>query len=379
MKGLWLAVAILLGGCATAPATPPAEPGPLDAPKDALRDEAIERFEAFLESTPNDPRFTPEALMRLADLYADRAEVMRSLQAEAAEARGEEPRWEPSNRRFIAMYSRVLREFPTYEHADAAAYLLGYYLIESGLLDQGQGVFEHIVCANRFPLVLDGLTEAAEARDRAEAPPAAAPSASETASSYVGCEPAWPASAYLTEVWMRIGDHCFDFGSLDEALEAYARVLRAPDGRFWTLAQYKTAWTHYRSDRYADAVRAFAALLGWIDAHPADPGADLRAEVVDYLAVCFAEDDWDLDGIPDGERGGPTPVDRLTDERLVPQGAPFLAEVYERVGDMELDVVRPAGAEAVWAAALQRWPLSERAESISEKLSKLRAGHGARP
>ncbi|MCC6877462.1 MAG: hypothetical protein IT378_24360 [Sandaracinaceae bacterium] len=59
---------------------------------------------------------------------------------------------------------------------------------------------------------------------------------------------------------------------------------------------YKLAWTHYRADRYAQAILRFDALLG-------SEERQLASESATYIAMCISEPDWDGDGADDPVSG----------------------------------------------------------------------------
>ena len=123
-----------------------------------------------------------------------------------------------------------------------------------------------------------------------------------TTNPYNGCQPLKGESRFLAEAWTRIGEHHFDRGELEPAIYAYSQVLPFTDSPYFDKALYKLAWSYYRADRFAEAVRRFDELVVLADkkrlgdAAEKREGSSLRGESIQYLALSFAERDWDGDG-----------------------------------------------------------------------------------
>src|SRR5205085_2064747 len=78
---------------------------------------------------------------------------------------------------------------------------------------------------------------------------------------------------------------------LHDAIAAYRQVLAFPISPYFDKALYKLAWSHYRADEIAEALRRFDELVVFSDAHKAGEGSELRAEAMQYLAISLAEPD----------------------------------------------------------------------------------------
>ncbi|MBN2494759.1 MAG: tetratricopeptide repeat protein [Deltaproteobacteria bacterium] len=231
------------------------------------RQEAIKVFEGFLAKYPSDPRYTPGALWRLAELYYERSKLALAEQEErfekelAAFNRGQrEQEPVPPVAHFektIAMLQRLIGDFPTYKLLDGAHYLLAYCLQEQGEATEAEGVWTSF--AERFP-----------------------------------------SSKLLPEVYTRLGELYFeDPDKLKEAIQAYSKVLEYPDSPMFDKALYKLAWTYYKVDRFQEAVENFDRLIAWSDKGQAGEDGEqdvarteLRKEALQYLAISFAEDEW---------------------------------------------------------------------------------------
>ncbi|HTV19858.1 MAG TPA: hypothetical protein VMG12_14335, partial [Polyangiaceae bacterium] len=125
----------------------------IDQEQDQLsitRDEAIRRLEAFVArySGPNaDPSATPDAMFRLAALYEEKARGDTKVEL----AQGLLPA--------MALYRRIVDEFPAYQELAGVAYYLGHAYTDAGRLDEGQQAWRSLVCHNNFPLVSDANDE----------------------------------------------------------------------------------------------------------------------------------------------------------------------------------------------------------------------------
>lgn len=332
------------------------------------RDEAIRRLEKFIARYSGDnadPSATPDAMFRLAALYEERARS--DFNAPLG----------PGLKPAIALYRRIIREFPNYEEIAAVHYYLGHAYTDSGQIDQGQQAWRALVCSNLYqvkddpkdpekillqplpqdhdqkfwtawynkhPLPLDkagpgGKHVHAKAKgigvDEEELgfkdpyPDTCNPIPQNTAP---GQDP-----RYLPEVWWKIGDYHFDqedpFGGpygLNRAVSAYQHSLVYKKPPIYGVAMYKLAWTYYKQQRYKTAVEWFVKLLHYADAQQektGDPGADFRSEAYTYIAGSLTYVDFD----------GPPPDD------------PFIPR--NDVLDVEQD---PLVAEQKMSIAIQR-------------------------
>jgi len=335
------------------------------------RDDAIALYEAFLTRYQDDPRWTPDVVYRLAELYFERSndEYLRAVaayDAQMAKFEGHQTgiipnqpqqSYDPS----IQLYARLIRQFPDYRLLDGALYLLGYCLGEQGMEEVARRSWLALVCANRYQPPLD-LEERPDERRL----PLAARGAGPFVDPYEACKPRDAAGRFNAEAWTRIGEHHFDHNEIEVAIAAYRRVLVDRDGPYYDKALYKLAWSYYRADRFVEASRGFDDLVQFADRRQRETGkfgSDLRAEAIQYLAVCFAEDDWDADGAPDTETG----VERI--EKFY-QGRPdaYVAEVYQRLGDAYFDGARYGEARAVYKLALSRWPLRVEGPEMMDRM-----------
>jgi len=237
---------------------------PIGAMERRRRLDAIQAFERFVETHPQDREFLPDAIFRLAELYYER--VDDEYQVSLGEYRVAYQRWktegsngdqpvEPSKRfdSSIALYQRLINDFPEYRLLDGAYYLLGYTLRQQGDVVPGVVAWRSLV--DRFPK-----------------------------------------SRFFAEVWFRIGDQAFDDEDWPGAIAAFESVVPIKDSDFYDKALYKLAWTFYLVNRFDDSVQRFFELLDYSYAKKTEAGEGgsvLEEEAIQYVAISFGDDNWD--------------------------------------------------------------------------------------
>ena len=301
--------------------------GEVDLDERQRRDDAIKRFQRFVQKYQNDATYTPDAMFRLAELYFERSQVDYSDAIDqydrdrALYDRGKipaEPR-EPQKdyADTVRVYRELLDKFGSkYRYADAVQYLLGFVLSESG-------------------------------RDRA-------------------ARVAWltlvnkhPKSEYVAEVWLRMGESYFDTGDFEKAASAYKNALAQKGSNFYDKALYKMAWTYFQLYDYDSAIKTFKQLIAHYSGKGAsDTGGALRDEAIDYLAKSLAEDDWDNDGLPDDNAGVARAMGYLNtgeayEQDIIEQYAKALYDLHDRKKYRE--------SVSVYEGLVKRAPLAAKA------------------
>ncbi|HMK73847.1 MAG TPA: tetratricopeptide repeat protein, partial [Myxococcaceae bacterium] len=290
--------------------------------------DAIAQFEEFLQRYPDDPRYTPDVMFRLAELYYERSSddhliAMREYEdkLKATEAPGTEPPAEPlpDFRPSIALYQKLITRFPGYKLNDAAYYLLGYCLEKQNDFENGQVAYKTLI--GRYPK-----------------------------------------SKFVTEAWVRIGEYYFDAysdpGALAKAAEAYEKALKDDKSPLYDKALYKLGWTYYKMDRFEDAVNRFLALADYYEAQKekgVEGGGDLRSEALQYAAISLADEKWGS-------------LDRAKAYFAKTGARPYEGEVYKKMGDVFFDQTRHGEAVAAYQLALSKDPLRDDAPMIQQRI-----------
>lgn len=288
----------------------------LEAEERVRRMEAIERFEAFLRKYPDQDRYTPDAMFRLAELYFEKSsdDFLRESRGYEDELvaweegrRPDEPRApEPRFDKTIGLHRDLLARFPGYRLADAARYLLGYAYGEMQQEEEALAAFLALVENH-------------------------------------------PNSDFLPEVWTRIGEIYFDGTTredLQKAVDAYGEVLAFTDSPYYDKALYKIAWTHYRLDNFDASIDAFIRLVRYADEQKKATGvsgSELRAEAIQYVAISLSDEGW----------GG---FERARQELGPLENEAFTQELWQRYGDILYDQTRYEDAIRVLAYTLDRYP-----------------------
>ncbi len=280
--------------------------------------EAIEVFERFLAKYPDDPNYTPGALWRLAELHYEKSKYEIGLEEDAYEKKlaafnkgqaQEEPLPpEPHFERTVGLLQRLIRDFPAYKLIDGAHYLLAYCLQEQDEVAEAEDVWTAFV--KKFPK-----------------------------------------SKLLPEVYTRLGELYFDDpDKLDQAIEAYKKVLQFPDHGMYDKALYKLAWTYYKIDRFDEAVDGFDKLIAWADRGSDDEAAvtksELRKEAMLYLAISFAEEEWSGSGVENAKAF-----------LQAKGGRKYDGEFFRQLGEIYAIDTRYDKSTQAYEEALDRYPL----------------------
>jgi TolA-binding protein len=291
--------------------------------------DAIARFEEFLRRYPKEPRYTPDVMFRLAELYYERSsdehlaamreheEKLKTL-PENEEAPAEPAvDFEPS----IALYRRLIVDFPEYRLNDAAWYLLGYCMEKQNQFDESRATYQELIAR-------------------------------------------YPNSRFATEAWVRIGEYWFDNYSdpmaLTQAAQAYEAATRDKAHPLYDKALYKLGWTYYRMDRFDDAVDRFLDLADFYEEQKAalgeeGGGGDLREEALQYVAISLADETW----------GGMAKALAIFAER---GERPYQAEIFRRLGNVWFDQTNHTAAIEAYRLVLQKDPLAADAPQIQQKI-----------
>ena len=239
-------------------------------------DQAMQQYRKFLEESPETP-MTPEAIRRLADLELEKqygihsgdgkpkpmpapesAKVSASTPARtpnkaaaAGAGHGEsdqefERRTTAANKmpasgdtsasltetpgaeaapkgplEAIALYKKLLTEYPSYKDSDQVLYQMARAYDELGRTDEAMETMERAISAN-------------------------------------------PNSVHFDEVQFRRGEYFFTRRKFRDAENAYAAITKlGARSSYYELALYKLGWTFYKQELYEEAVQNYMALLDY--------------------------------------------------------------------------------------------------------------------
>ena len=274
---------------------------------------------------------TPDAMYRLAALYEERA---RSDDAKDDVSVALKPA--------IALYKRVIKQFPSYKELAAIYYYLGHAYNDSGRMEEGQQVWRSLVCHNKYPYPtkpdaknpdVDSIMAMEQDhptsywndwRNRYSRPgmdPKKLVHNDETIykdpygddckilpqpNLRTGEDP-----KYVAEVWWQVGNWEFDqldsragvtddepvgVWDLNRAASAYTKALKFKRPPLYSVSLYKYAWTVFKQQRYDAATRQFVALLLHTDDLEKQRGdanvSDFRSEAYTYIAGSLTNVDF---------------------------------------------------------------------------------------
>lgn len=232
----------------------------------------------------------------------------------------------PDYTRVMAMYQRIVDEFPTSEYADDALYNLAVLTAEG----------ETQTDRDRANRLLETLIRI------------------------------YPESVYKLNALRRIGEYYFNppVNSLEKSIDIYSRIVEEyRDSEYESEALYKLGWCYYRKTQLADAVEYFARSL---DASNFNEGAatgsqfglDIASESINYIGICYAIDprDWKDAGVDNMVKWLRNHPDRIKNygRRLITQ----LGAIYHK------QVGRYADAVSVYEKFLELFPLDPQAWRI---------------
>src|SRR5258708_449468 len=141
----------------------------------------------------------------------------RASPADAVRARADDER--PLEA--IALYNRLLTEYPSYKNSDQVLYQMARAYDELGRTEEAIETMERLIRAN-------------------------------------------PHSSHLDEVQFRRGEYFFTRRRFRDAESAYSGIVKLGTGsEFYELALYKLGWTFYKQDFYEEALRKYIALLDY--------------------------------------------------------------------------------------------------------------------
>lgn len=306
---------------------------------------AIARFERFIARNPDNERYTPDAMTRLAELYYEKAvdEQQTALnafdeQVHLGAADGASASTGRSFAKSIDLYQQIIERFPNYRLIDSIHYLLAWCLAEEGEEEQALAWFKRLI------------------ED-------------------------YPSSRYVPESWVRIGEYYFEEQvddvneSLELAIQAYREAIRFEGNSLYDKALYKLGWSYFRLNDFTNSVNVFVRLIDYYDElkrNDPEAGGDLRTEALQYTAISFADDGWggsETLRYPDGTTGERfLGVEKLSRYFESIDGRSFEHELFHKLGDVLFDSSKNLAAVEAYREVLKRQPLSPDAPKVQERI-----------
>ena len=273
-------------------------------------------FEEYLASFP-ESRFTPDVLVRLAQLYYD---IDQAAYFDLIDQGSGEIFIEQDYSRSINLYERVLNAYPGSEVEDVALYSMGYCLQVTG---------DPVGAVINYRRLLEEH----------------------------------PESPLAPETYIRTGDFYFDTFAFDSAEVYYKRILDYPGANpdLYQLGIYKLGWTYYLLNDYLSSVAVFGYLIR--DSERMDEldiprrSGDMVDEAIEYVAHDFMEQSQ-YPSVFLAARF----LDYYGDENVSRQ-------VLENMGKFYMEQGFWAEAIKTYDELIQRHPLIESAPYLQEKIA----------
>jgi tetratricopeptide (TPR) repeat protein len=346
-------------------------------------EKAMARYQRFLEETP-DSALTPEAIRRLADLkieneygtlttgaesaeqapalpvpdhstnpevapvagtssdtnvtvqnesdadFEKRATLSQPVEGMGAAAdkpfKGGDDLERAGAREAIALYKKLLNDYPLYERNDQVLYQMSRAYEELGQIKEAMSIMDRIV------------------RD-------------------------FPRSRYFDEVQFRRAEYFFAHKRYLDAEDAYASIVKTGvSSSFYELALYKLGWTFYKQELYEDALHRFIALLDF----KVSTGYDFE-QTEDEQERKRAEDTFRVISLSFSVLGG---ADSVVEYFSQKGKRSYEDIVYSNLGEFYFDKRRYADAAATYNAFVDRNPFHKAAPNFHMRIIEIQAAGG---
>jgi TolA-binding protein len=326
-RSVKLSAADTLPVAASVRAAEPGAPAALDASADSAsrrnRDEAISRASIFLADHPDSPA-RGEMRFRLADLLitAARADFRDRMTAwVAAQAAGHAgPVPVVDHAQALTLYRHILDEDADFPHRDAVLFNAGMLLADAADPAAG-GFFTRLI------------------RE-------------------------FPASSYVQEASLRLGDLAVDQQQLGDGVTNYQRAASGSDPSLRAIALYKSGWAHYNADRFEEAAQAFRGVL---DLYASDARLSIQADIEQEAEQYFVFSLAAAGGADAYERQFPAGDSSRSRER------PYARRVLRAMGQHFRRYGEFGRAVAVDELYLKRWPADAAALEVAGRLAETQA------
>jgi tetratricopeptide (TPR) repeat protein len=218
----------------------------------------------------------------------------------------------------IAIYERLLTEYPNYERRDQVLYQMARAYDELGRTEEAMAVMQRLVGEFGY-------------------------------------------SRYNDEVQFRRGEYFFTRRRFREAEPAYDTIVAAgARSEFYELALYKLGWTLYKQDFYEEALHRYMALLDYklslgYDFDQAHAEEDERrvADTFRVISLSFSN------------LGGP---DVLAEYYGAQGNRSYEDRIYQNLGEYYFDKLRYNDAAAAYDAFVDRYPYHRRSPEFGMRV-----------
>jgi TolA-binding protein len=226
----------------------------------------------------------------------------------------------------IAIYKRILEEYPSYERIDQVLYQLARAYDEIGRTEEAMAV-------------MDQITER------------------------------YPYTRYLDEVNFRRGEFLFTRRQYRAAENAYSAIIEmGTSSSYYELALYKLGWTLYKQEFYEEALHQYMALLDYklsigYDFDAANAEEDERRVTDTYRVISLSFSNL----------GGPD-IAEVVEEYFTLYGKrSYEDRIYGNLGEFYLSKLRYQDAAEIYKAFVDLYPFHRAAPGFSMRVADVYA------
>jgi TolA-binding protein len=229
-------------------------------------------------------------------------------------------------REALALYRKLLDDYPRYERNDQVLYQMSRAYEELGQVEEAMAVMDRIV------------------RE-------------------------YPRSRYVDEVQFRRAERFFAHRRYLDAEKAYAGIVSIGVGSsFYELALYKLGWTYYKQEFYEEALHRFVALMD----HKVSSGYDFE-QTEDEQERKRTDDTFRVISLSFSNLGG---ADSAMEYFSNHGKRGYEDKVYGNLGEFYFDKRRYADAAAVYKAFMGRNPFHKAAPNFHMRVIEIQAAGG---
>jgi TolA-binding protein len=229
-------------------------------------------------------------------------------------------------REAIALYRKLLDDYPLYERNDQVLYQMSRAYEELGQVEEAMAVMDRMV------------------RE-------------------------YPRSRYVDEVQFRRAEYFFVHRRYLDAENAYTSIVdTGVSSSFYELALYKLGWTFYKQELYEDALRRFIALMD----HKVSVGYDFE-QTEDEQERKRTDDTFRVISLSFSNLGG---ADSAVEYFSRHGKRSYEDSVYSNLGEFYFDKRRYADAAAAYNAFVNRNPFHKAAPNFHMRVIEIQAAGG---
>jgi len=229
-------------------------------------------------------------------------------------------------REAIALYKKLLNEYPLYARNDQVLYQMSRAYEELGQTQEAMEVMDRIV--SKFST-----------------------------------------SRYIDEVQFRRAEHFFTRKRYLDAEDAYRSIVKIGVGSsYYELALYKLGWTFYKQELYEEALNQFIALLD----HKVSVGYDF-AQTEDKQERKRTQDTFRVISLSFSNLGG---ADSVLEYFSRHGQRTYEDSIYSNLGEFYFDKRRYADASATYNAFVSRNPFHKSAPNFHMRVIEIHAAGG---